>query len=324
MVMPSLSPYLLILTFIISTILFKLVHSALFEKGKYEKRLQQYIDFNDLGDAQKKKEVSEKRQNSSLTKVGKVIETVLNLSENEQLLIQSGVSLTLGEVFIGRIMLAIIGVAIGYFYDFFILFTMMCGVFGFYLPIMYIKQRRKKRLQLTSSQLGEALGTMANALRAGFSFMQALKMVAEEIKEPLGPELLKALQEINYGITVEDAFQNLIKRLPDKELELVLNTIIIQRTTGGNLASLMETMQETIFGRARVQDEVKALTAQGKLSSMIITILPIALAIYIRLVNPEYFLMLFSHPIGWAMVIWGSISIILGWIFIKKIVHIEV
>lgn len=322
--MPNVYPLILIPTFIISTIIFKLIHSILFEKGKYEKRLQKYIEFNDIGNAEIEQEVNEQRKSASLTKVSKGIESVLNLSRNEQLLIQSGVSLTLGEVFIGRIMLASIGLLIGYFNGIFILFTLMCGVLGFYLPLIYIKQRRKKRLELTSAQLGEALGTMANALRAGFSFMQALKMVAEEIKEPLGPELLKALQEINYGITVEDAFQNLIERLPNKELELVLNTIIIQRTTGGNLASLMETMQETIFGRERVQDEVKSLTAQGKLSSMIITILPIALAIYIKLVNPEYFNMLFSHPVGWAMVIIGSISIILGWFFIRKIVHIEV
>jgi len=285
---------------------------------------QQYIEFNDLAIVEKKSEVSEKLQNSSLKKVGKGIETVINLSKNEQLLIQSGVTLTLGELLISRITLAIIGMSIAYLYDVSFLLIVTCGVLGFYLPILYVKQKRKKRLQMVTSQLGEALGTMANALRAGFSFMQAMKMVAEEIDEPLGPELLKALQEINYGITFEDAFQNLLKRLPDKELELVLNTIIIQRETGGNLASLMETMQETIFDRARVKDEVTTLTAQGKLSSTIITILPIALAIYIRLVNPEYFFMLFSHPIGWAMVIFGSISILLGWIFIKKIVNIEV
>ncbi|ASK61832.1 hypothetical protein CFK37_06500 [Virgibacillus phasianinus] len=83
-------------------------------------------------------------------------------------------------------------------------------------------------------------------------------------------------------------------------------------------------MQETIIDRSRVKDEVNTLTAQGKMSSTVITILPIALAVYLKLVNPEYFQMLFSHPLGWVMVIFGSISIVLGWIFIKKIVHIEV
>jgi tight adherence protein B len=83
-------------------------------------------------------------------------------------------------------------------------------------------------------------------------------------------------------------------------------------------------MQETIFDRSRVKDEVKTLTAQGKMSAIIITILPLALALYIKLVNPEYFQLLFSHPLGWAMVIIGSISIVLGWFFINKIVQIEV
>ncbi|WP_424411782.1 type II secretion system F family protein, partial [Paenisporosarcina sp.] len=245
--------------------------------------------------------------------MSKWMESVFNLTKYEQPLKQSGVKLSPGELFIGRVMLAIIGIAVAYTLHLNFIFSIICGVIGFSLPIMYVKKKRKKRLQMASNQLGEALGTMANSLRAGFSFMQTLNMVAKEVGEPLGPEFLKALQEINYGLTVEEAFQNMLDRLPDKELEIVLNTLIIQRSTGGNLAVLLETMQETIFDRSRVQDEVKTLTAQGKMSAVIITILPIALAIYIKLVNPDYFQLLFSHPLGWAMVIIGSVSVILGW-----------
>ena len=316
--------YLILIIFFISTILIKFVLSLVFEKKKYEKRLNKYVDINDSGKAEKDKEAYQKLENSSLKKVSKGIESVINLSKNEQLLIQSGVKLSLGDLFIGRVMLGILCISIGYFLELHFLLTIMGGVIGFQLPFIYVKKKRKKRLQMASNQLGEALGTMANSLRAGFSFMQTLKMVAKEIGEPLGPEFLKALQEINYGITVEEAFYNLLERLPDKELEIVLNTLIIQRTTGGNLAVLLETMQETIFDRSRVKDEVKTLTAQGKMSAIIITILPIALALYIKLVNPEYFQLLFSHPLGWAMVIIGSISIVLGWFFINKIVQIEV
>ncbi|WP_019413204.1 type II secretion system F family protein [Paenisporosarcina sp. TG20] len=316
--------FLLIIIFLISTVLFKLVLSLVFEKGKYDKRLKKYIDIKVKDKTTKTNDRSQKQHNSSLLKVSKGIEKFINLSKNEMLLTQSGVKLSLGELFIGRVMLTIIGMAIGYLNSYHFIIILIIGVIGFYLPMIYVKKKRKKRLLLASKQLGDALGTMANALRAGFSFMQALNMVAKEISEPLGPEFIKALQEINFGIPVEKSFQNLLDRLPDKELEIVLNTLIIQRSTGGNLAQLLETMQETIFDRARLKDEVKTLTAQGKLSGIIITILPIALGFYIKLVNPEYFQLLFSHPLGWAMVIIGCISIVLGWFFINKIVQIEV
>lgn len=316
--------YLIFLVFFITTVLFKIVLSQIFGKKKYEKRLTKYIDFSNLRQSENKKETQKKLENSSLKKVSKGIERVFNLSKYEQLLTQSGVKMSQGELLIGRVLLVCISIFVGYILDFHFIVTIICGVIGFSLPIMYVMRKRKRRLKMASNQLGEALGTMANSLRAGFSFMQTLNMVAKEVGEPLGPEFLKAIQEINYGITLEEAFENLLNRLPDKELEIVLNTLVIQRSSGGNLAVLLETMQETIFDRCRVQDEVKTLTAQGRMSAVIITILPIALALYIRLVNPDYFQLLFSHPLGWVMVVIGSLSIIMGWFFINKIVQIEV
>lgn len=319
-------PFLLPLfaVFLISTVLFKLILSLLFEKGKYEKRLIKYVGPLNLEKKEKNRDVHQGQKNSLIKMMAKGIETAIKLSKHEHLLLQSGVKLTQGELLLGRIMAALISMSIGFYYDLHFIFIIIIGVVGFILPIIYVKNKRKKRLQRCSEQLGLALGTLANSLRAGFSFMQAMKMVAKETGDPLGPEFLKALQDINYGITVEEAFDSLLKRLPDKELEIVLNTLIIQRSSGGNLALLLETMQETIIERSRVKDEVKTLTAQGKMSAVIITLLPIALALYLKLVNPEYFQLLFSHPLGWVMVVIGSFNIILGWLFIKKIVHIEV
>ncbi|SDQ07923.1 type II secretion system F family protein [Virgibacillus salinus] len=311
----------IIVAFVIITIFSKIILSIIIEKGKYEKRLRKYVFFENI---KKEKDVSQKEKKFFIRKAGKSLEAFINLSKNEKLLTQSGVKLSLGELLIGRIIVGVLLVMIGYMYNLHFLLLIVCGAVGFYVPIMYVKKKRKKRLNACSNQLGEALGTMANALRAGFSFMQAMKMVAEEIDDPLGPEFLKAIQDINYGVSVEDAFASLLERLPDKELEIVLNTLLIQRSSGGNLAFLLETMQETIIDRSRVKDEVNTLTAQGKMSSVIITLLPVALAFYLKLVNPEYFQMLFSHPLGWTMVIVGCINIVLGWFFIKKIVHIEV
>ncbi|MGE6487446.1 type II secretion system F family protein [Paenisporosarcina sp. NPDC076898] len=314
------TPLLLIITFLLTTALFKIVFTNIANKGKYEKRLKKYVVYEEK--VQEKNELP--ARNSRLKKVSNGIEKLINLTKHQQLLIQSGVKLSLGELFLSRVIFTVICMSVGQVYNMHLILIVLLGVIGFHVPILYVKKKRTKRLQLASTQLGEALGTMANALRAGFSFMQAMDLVANEIGEPLGPEFLKALQEINFGIPVDVAFQHMLERLPDKELEIVLNTLIIQRSTGGNLAYLFETMQETIFDRSRIRDEVKTLTAQGKLSAIIITILPIALAIYIKLANPKYFQLLFSHPLGWAMVIFGSISMVVGWLIINKIVHFEV
>ncbi|MFS0689334.1 type II secretion system F family protein [Sporosarcina sp. 179-K 8C2 HS] len=309
------------LAFIFGTLLFRLFIVLVVEKGKYEKRLKHYIEWEVV---KKRERREEEKRNSLIKSLAKAIESALNLSKNEHLLVQSGVKLSLGELFISRVIIVVLILLMGNYYEMHFLFVAIISVIVFYLPIAYVKRRRRIRLQLASNQLGEALGIIANAMRAGFSFMQALKMVAEEMDDPLGPEFLKAIQEINYGLSYEEAFHNLQERLPEKELEIVLNTLIVQRKTGGNMAYLLETMQNVIFDRARIIGEIRTLTAQGRFSSVIITILPIALAVYIRLVNPEYFATLFSHPVGWAMVIYGAFSIIVGWLFIKKIVHIEV
>lgn len=311
---------LLLAVFVIFTTVTGIVLSHLTGKRKYEKRLQKYVFFEEM----KKVKVVRNERKPVLTRIGGRLEAFLKLSKHRLPLIQAGVRLSAGEFFISRIVMAILVVMAGSLYNIHFLLFIPLGAAGFFLPVLYIKRKRKKRLQACSMQLGEALGTMANAMRAGFSFMQAMKMVAEEIDDPLGPEFSKAIQDINYGVSVEEAFAELLKRLPDKELEIVLNTLLIQRSSGGNLAFLLETMQETIIDRSRVKDEVNTLTAQGKMSSVIITLLPVGLFFYLKLVNPDYLQMLFSHPFGWAMVGIGCLNIVLGWMFIKKIIHIEV
>ncbi|MEK5440603.1 type II secretion system F family protein [Fredinandcohnia sp. FSL W7-1320] len=315
----STSLLIAISAFLVVTLFTGIVITMISEKGKYEKRVSKYLPI-------KKEEEKKKKNRESVfvKKVSESMERTIHFSKYETILTQSGLKMTQGELFIWRVIGACAVVGIGYLYELHFLLLIFCGIIGFYLPILYIKRKRKHRLKKCSEQLGNALGTMANALRAGFSFMQAMKMVAEEIEDPLGPEFLNTLKEINYGVKIEDAFDNLLKRLPDRELEMVLTTLLIQRSSGGNLAYLLETMQETIIDRSRVQDEVKTLTAQGKMSSVIITLLPPALALYLTFVNPEYFNMLFSHPLGWGMLIVGGINMILGWVFINKIVHIEV
>jgi tight adherence protein B len=195
---------------------------------------------------------------------------------------------------------------------------------GFWLPVFYVKWKKKKRLNRCMTQLPPTLGTMANALRSGFSFMQTMQLVAKDIPDPLGPEFQRVLEEIGLGLTIEEAFERLLQRMPNRDLEVVITALLIQRSTGGNLAQLLETMQETITGRVRIKEELNALTAQGRISGYIITLLPIILLILINMMNPGYAAPLFSHMLGFIMLGVSAVMITLGWLVIRKIVSIEV
>jgi tight adherence protein B len=197
-------------------------------------------------------------------------------------------------------------------------------IIGFILPINLMKRKRRIRLARVNHQLIEVLGTMANSMRAGFSFMQAMQLVGKEIPDPLGPEFDRVVRQAALGMPVDDVFADLVKRLPNKELDVVVRAILAQRQSGGNLAELLETMEETIRGRVRILEELKTLTAQGRMSSWIITLLPVALGLYLALVNWEYFSPMFHHPLGWMMIFVGASANIIGWLIIQKIIRIEV
>lgn len=197
-------------------------------------------------------------------------------------------------------------------------------IIGFFVPKYFINRIRNKRLNLLSSQLIEALGMMANSMRAGFSFMQAMQLVGKEVPDPLGPEFDRVMRQTGLGIPLEDVFEELVDRLPNNELEVVVQAILAQRKSGGNLAELLETMEETIRGRVRILEELKTLTAQGRMSSWIITLLPIGLGLYLALVSKDYFTPMLKHPLGWALLIVAGAGNILGWILIRKIIKIEV
>jgi tight adherence protein B len=197
-------------------------------------------------------------------------------------------------------------------------------IVGFIIPINFMKRKRRKRLASVNYQLIEVLGTMANSMRAGFSFMQAMQLVGQEIPDPLGREFDRLVRQAALGVPIDTVFEELVDRLPNKELDVVVRAILAQRKSGGNLAELLETMEETIRGRVRILEELKTLTAQGRLSSWIITLLPVALGLYFALVNWEYFSPMFKHPLGWMMIFVGATSNIIGWLIIQKIIRIEV
>ncbi len=191
------------------------------------------------------------------------------------------------------------------------------------LPRIIIAKRKKDRIKQFDGQLNEGITIVSNSLKSGYSFLQAVMVVAEETRDPFSKEFKKLLKEMSLGIAEEDALRNLVMRVESEDLKLVINAILIQKDIGGNLAEILENISETIRERQKIKNELKTLTAQGRLSGIIVALLPVALAGVIYLLNKDYIVLLFTHPVGLGMIFTAILSEMMGFIMIKKIVTID-
>ncbi|MBM7661632.1 tight adherence protein B [Bacillus mesophilus] len=314
----------LTLSLIITTLVFYLLFSLLTKRyRRIESRLEKYIP-RMVQETVHEKETKQKAEKSLVSNLGEQFKEVKYVREMQVTLEQAGMAIKAEEFFVLRLIVSLLSFIVPLLLGLSVLYSLGLGIIGFLAPKFYVSQKRKRRLTRSANQLAEALGIMANSMRAGFSFMQAMQLIGREMPDPIGPEFDKTIRDINYGITTETAFMYLAKRLPDKELEMVIHALLIQRTSGGNLAELLETMQETIRGRIRVKEELNTLTAEGKMSAWIVTLLPVGVGLYLNFVNPDYFSPILLHPIGWIVLGAGSLFILLGWLIIQKIIKIEV
>ncbi len=239
-------------------------------------------------------------------------------------LIKSGILLR-GEEFIS--ILALSGVVGGVV--FYVLTTSLIGIFlglllGSYAPWLLVRIKKKKRQGQFNEQLGEVLTTVANALRSGHSLLKAIEMVSKDSSYPASQEFSYTVKEMQLGISTEEALKNMESRIESEDLNLVVTAILIQRQVGGNLAEVLDSISDTIRDRLRIYGEIKTLTAQGKLSGIIISLLPVLLGMFFYIMNPDYIMELFTDPRGLLLVVMAVFSQLIGALFIKKIIEIEV
>lgn len=314
----------LLLIFLTTSILMFLFLRRYTAKRRIENRISEFLPFTQV-----KVEETTSRKKESIFKrfflsISVIFRNIQFSESTEKILLMAGSKLRPEEFFALRIIaaagLALVTALLGFPWY----LSTLAVMIGFVIPKIVMKRKGKKRLQLSSYQLIEVLGMMSNSMRAGFSFMQAMQLVGKEIPDPLGPEFDRVVRQAGLGIPLDEIFVELVERLPNKELEVVVRAILAQRKSGGNLADLLETMEETIRGRVRILEELNTLTAQGRMSSWVITLLPVGLGLYLSLVNREYFGPMLEHPLGWMMLSVCVISIFMGWVFIQKIIRIEV
>lgn len=204
------------------------------------------------------------------------------------------------------------------------IFAPMVGVIMFTIPIMWLLNKRRQRMKKFASQLPDALELVARALRAGHSLAAGLHVVAEEMPSPIADEFGRVYDEQNLGINIEDALRHMCERVPNLDLRFFVTSVAIQRTTGGDLAEILDKIGYVIRERYRILGQVKALTAEGRLSGVVLIALPFVLFLVMLHIKPDYVAVLWTDPQGIKMAIVGAIMQVLGALVIKKIVDIKV
>ena len=200
----------------------------------------------------------------------------------------------------------------------------IAAVIGWYLPRLVLRTALSRRINKFNSQIGDALVVMANSLRSGFSFLQSMDMVRKEMSDPIAKEFGAAIQEMNWGAPTEEALTNMSARVNSADFELVVTAVLIQRQVGGNLAEVLDSIGNTIRERIRIKGEIKTLTAQGRMSGIIIGLLPFLLTLAVFFMNPDYITPLFTNKTGLILLSVALLSQIIGVSIIRKIVNIAV
>jgi tight adherence protein B len=210
--------------------------------------------------------------------------------------------------------------------------ALLIGLFiGFMLPRFWLNRRKGGRLNAFNKQLPDTITLIANALRAGSSFLQAIELVVRESRPPISTEFSRVIREVNLGLPFDQALENMVRRVRSDDLELMATAIAIQHQVGGNLAEILDSISYTIRERIRIKGEIRTLTAQQRLSGYVVGFLPIALAGFLFVAAPGFMDPMFKNPpaiaglpAGVIILIFGGIMMFIGFMLIRRIVDIEV
>lgn len=197
------------------------------------------------------------------------------------------------------------------------------GILGLTGPVIWVSYLLNNRIKRLELQLLDAVVLMANSLRGGHSFMQALELVSRESPPPLSEELNRVVRETKVGISTEDALNNLRNRVKSPDLDMVITGVLLQRQIGGNLAQILDAVADTIDKRIRMRGKIKTLTAQGRLSAWVVSLLPFGLGIVVFGRYPEFGRIMLEEPLGLAMLGIGAVSLTIGIMLIRKVVNID-
>ncbi len=198
------------------------------------------------------------------------------------------------------------------------------GLVAGVLPILHLLRLRMKRIRKFEEQFPDSLEFVARSMRAGHAFSVSLEMIHREFQEPLAGEFRRTFEEHNLGLPLETALQNLAKRVPSMDVHFFVSAVLLQRRTGGNLAEILDKLASLIRERFKLRGKIRAISAHGRMTGVALTCIPLAVALLMFYVNPDYVRFFFTDPTGQVMAISAAVLQVIGYLIIKKIVTIEV
>ncbi len=297
-----------------------------------EDRVRQYVDIEEEAALATQEELH------SLSPIGKFVQLFVGRGYFDRIgddLARADVPMRPSEYLLTRLVLTVVGFVVGfYLFGNPILAAVVLGSLGFLAPPIFVSVHQNKRRTKFVKQLADALMLLTNSLRSGYSFLKGLELVAKEMSDPISKELHRTLREVNLGATIEDAMQNLGRRVNSRDLDIVISAYLVQKEVGGNLTEIMQKVAETIRERLRIQGDIKVLTAQGRLSGFFGGTLPVIVGLLIWMSSPDYFSVMFGPPmfplfgiavpLGWILIGIAILWQLIGAYIIWKIISIEV
>ena len=269
-------------------------------------------------------EILRQRKLSDLPWLNDILSSMSNLGGLEKILQQANSQMPVGVFLLLSGVLGVAGMVIAAIMDYPLLVAGGVGLVCLMLPLIKIKMQRTKRFKTFEHQLPEALDLMARALRAGHAFSVGMKMVGDEFPDPIGPEFNRTVEEISFGIDTPEAMENLYNRVVSTDLKFFITALVVQRETGGNLAEIIEAISRLIRQRFELLARVKALSAEGRLSGIVLFVMPFIMGGVLWYMNEDYMRLLIEDELGLMMAGGAGLLMIFGGVVMKKMCDIKV
>jgi tight adherence protein B len=264
------------------------------------------------------------RMLSELPPMERYLQSVPRVRALDQVIVQSGLNWSVSTLLLGCLIAAVVAwaaIAMGAHQS--LVVSVPGALVVGAIPLVYVYYRRNKRLTKLEQQLPEALDLITRALRAGHAFSAALKMAGEEMTEPIAGELSTVHDEVNFGVSLEQALTHLSERVPLTDLRYFVVAVLIQRESGGNLTEILANLSRLIRERLKLMARVRVLSSEGRLSAWILGLMPFFLAGVMNLVNPEFMKLLWTDPIGIAIIKYTLGLMLIGAVIMRKIIKIR-
>jgi len=291
------------------------------KSGKIRKRIRKYAYDDGKDDGV---DILKKRIYSEVPFLNGLLQKTPGMAKLDRLVLQANAKYPMGFYLLLALLLAAGGYIAGrYFLRDSYQSLLSMGISGI-LPFAYLNYLKRRRVEKFKRQLPDGMDLVARALKAGHAFTGGMNLAADEFDDPLGPEFAETLDEINFGVSVGEALKNLAARVDCEEIRYFVVGVILQRETGGNLAELMETLAGLIRERFKFDGKVRTLTAEGRISAVILILLPFFIFGYLWVTNPNFLAPLLTEPAGKYMILGAVVMMIIGAFIMKKMVDIKV